>query len=170
MRRFGILLAALACTIPAANAHAAAQSSSEIRTNVPSSPATQKKKGQLRIPSLRVTATMYAGVTDAQFNIGVGVWPGSPAPGAIGNVVIGGHRTAAKRPFVNIDKLKKGDAILLTRDGTTFRYQVTKKFVVTKNEMWITQPTTTATLTLFTCHPVGKTSHRYVIRASYIPQ
>ena len=170
MRRLSIFLIALACTIPATAAHASAQSTSEIRTSIHAAPATQKKLGQLRIPSLRVTATMYEGVTDAQFNIGLGVWPGAPKPGTAGNIVIGGHRTAAKRPFANIDKLKSGDSILLTRNGKTFRYQVSEKIVVTKTAVWITKPTPTATLTLFSCHPKGKTSHRYVIRASYIPQ
>ena len=170
MRRFGIFLIALACTIPATAAHASMQSTSELRTNIHATPATQKKLGLLRIPSLRVTATIYEGVTDAQFDIGVGEWPGGPKPGTIGNIVIGGHRTAAKRPFANIDKLKAGDSILLTRNGKTFQYRVSEKIVVTKTAVWITKPTPTATLTLFTCHPKGKTSHRYVIRASYIPQ
>jgi sortase A len=168
MRRLGIFLAALACTIPATAAHASAQSTSVERNENLYSSVAQKKLGQLRIPSLGVSSTIYQGVTDAQFDIGVGEWPGGPQPGMNGNIVIGGHRTAAKRPFAKIDKLKKGDAIFLTRGGKTFRYQVTKTFIVTKNDVWITKPTATATLTLFTCHPVGKTSHRYIIRASYV--
>lgn len=170
MRRLGIFLAALACAIPATNAHASAQSTSTMRDENHSVSATQKQLGQLRIPALGVTSTIFQGVTNAQFDIGVGEWPGSPQPGTNGNIVIGGHRTSAKRPFAKIDKLKKGDAILLTRNGKTFRYRVTKTFIVTKNDIWITRPTATATLTLFTCHPVGKTSHRYIIRASYVPR
>jgi sortase A len=170
MRRIGIFLVAVACTFPATAAQATVHSASHGNAERPKSPQVQKKLGQLRIPSLRVTTTIYQGVTDAQFNIGVGEWPGGPQPGTVGNIVIGGHRTSAQRPFAKIDKLKKGDVILLTRNGTTFRYEVTKKFVVTKHETWITQQTTAATLTLFTCHPVGKTSHRYVIRASFVPQ
>lgn len=170
MRRIGIFLVALACTFPATAAHASMHSTSTGRTDHHISPEVQKQLGQLRIPSLRVTATIYQGVTDAQFNIGVGEWPGGPQPGTVGNIVIGGHRTSAQRPFAKIDKLKKGDVILLTRNGTTFRYEVSKKFVVTRHETWITRPTPTATLTLFTCHPAGKTSHRYVIRASFVPQ
>ena len=169
MRRLGIFLLALACTIPATTAHASAHSTPEIRTSINATPVTQKKLGQLLIPSLRVNTTIYEGVTEAQFNIGVGEWPGGPTPGAIGNIVIGGHRTSAKRPFANIDKLRAGDIIVLTNNGKTFRYAVTKTIIVTKTAVWITKPTTTATLTLFTCHPKGKTSHRYVIRASFIP-
>ena len=168
MRRIGIFLTALAFAIPATTVHASPHSNSEIPVRISASPAAQKKLGQLRIPSLRVTATIYEGVTDAQFDIGVGEWPGGPKPGAVGNIVIGGHRTAAKRPFANIDKLMSGDIIVLARDGKTFRYAVTKTIIVTKTAVWITQPTQTAMLTLFTCHPKGKTSHRYVIRASFI--
>lgn len=168
MRRVGIFLTALACAIPATAAHATSHTSATSRPVVHARPVIQKKLGQLRIPSLRVKATVYEGVTDAQFDIGVGEWPGSPAPGIAGNIVIGGHRTAAQRPFANIDKLKYGDVILLTRNGKTFRYKVSKSMVVTNTAVWITRPTPTATLTLFTCHPKGKTSHRYVIRASFV--
>lgn len=169
MRRYGIFLLALVCIIPATTAHASTQSTSEIHANTHAVPAAQKMLGQLIIPSLRVSATIYEGVTDTQFNIGVGEWPGGPKPGTIGNIVIGGHRTAAKRPFANIDKLKTGDIILLTRSGKTFRYAVSKTFIVSKSAVWITKPTLTATLTLFTCHPKGQISQRYVIRASFIP-
>lgn len=73
--------------------------------------------GQLLIPRLKVKATIYKGVTDTQFDRGVGFWPGTALPGEEGNLVIGGHRTAAKRPFYNIQKLKRGDIITVSRPG-----------------------------------------------------
>ena len=128
---------------------------------------TSKQMGLLYIPALRITTPIFEGVTNAQFDAGVGQWPGSPKPGANGNIVIGGHRTSAMRPFANIDKLKNGDEMFIYRNGKKFRYVVSKSMIVTRTAVWIINPTSTPTLTLFSCHPKGKTSHRYVIRATF---
>jgi sortase A len=167
MRRIGIVIALLACAIPATSAHAS--NNSPTSTSVKNSSTAQKALGRLQIPSLRVNETIYEGVTDAQFHLGVGQMPGGPAWGAKGNIVIGGHRTSAHRPFANLDRLKNGDEINVIRNGRKFRYVVSKSFVVTKYALWILKPTKDATLTLFSCHPKGKTSHRYVIRATFVP-
>lgn len=124
--------------------------------------------GQLTIPKLKVKATIYKGVTDYQFDRGVGFWPGTALPGNTGNVVIGGHRTAAQRPFYNIEKLRVGDIISVSRPGRSFTYTVSKVLIVRPTDVWIIQPTSTATLTLFTCHPRGHTSKRYVVRATLV--
>jgi len=166
MRRLGLFFSLLACAIPATSAHASNNSRSS--TNIHNSSSAQKTMGRLQIPSLRVNETIYEGVTDAQFDRGVGQLRGVPALGTKGNIVIGGHRTSAKRPFLNIDRLKNGDQIIVHRNGKKFRYVVSKTFVVTKHAMWILKPTTNSTLTLFSCHPKGKTSHRYVIRATFV--
>ena len=166
MRRLGLFIAVLACAIPATSAHASNQSLSSATNN--KAPSAQNTLGRLQIPALRVNETIYEGVTDAQFDLGVGQLRGVPALGTKGNIVIGGHRTSAKRPFLNIDRLKNGDEIIVHRNGRKFRYVISKTFVVTKHALWILKPTTNSTLTLFSCHPKGKTSHRYVVRATYI--
>jgi sortase A len=166
MRRLGLFIALIACAIPATTVHASNNSRSS--GNSHSSPSAKKSMGRLQIPALRVNVKIYEGVTDAQFNLGVGQLQGVPAPGTVGNIVIGGHRTSAKRPFVNIDRLKDGDRINVFRNGRKFQYVVTKTFVVTKHALWILKPTPNSTLTLFSCHPKGRTSHRYVIRATFV--
>ena len=166
MRLLGLFIALFACVIPATSAHASHQSLSP--AIVKNAPSAQKSVGRLQIPSLRIAETIYVGVTDAQFNIGVGQLPGSPELGTKGNVVIGGHRTSSKRPFANIDRMKKGDEVIVFRNGKRFRYIVSKTFIVTKHDLWILKPTPTSTLTLFSCHPKGKTSHRYVVRATFV--
>lgn len=124
--------------------------------------------GQLTIPRLKVKTTIYKGITDTQFNRGVGYWPGTALPGARGNLVVGGHRTAAHRPFYNIEQMKIGDLITVSRPGKSFTYKVSKVFVVRPSDVWIVKPTPKATLTLFTCHPRGSTSKRYVVRATLV--
>ncbi|MEN9553023.1 MAG: hypothetical protein RLY24_618 [Actinomycetota bacterium] len=124
--------------------------------------------GHITIPRLKVKATIYKGVTDTQFDRGVGFWPGTALPGTRGNVVLGGHRTAALRPFYNIEKMKPGDLITVSRPGKSFTYKVSKVLVVRPTAVWIVEPTATPMLTLFTCHPRGSTSMRYVVRATLV--
>jgi sortase A len=166
MRRLGVFIALLASAVPTTSAHAVTQSHTSAHVHAASR--VQKSVGRLQIPSLRISETIYEGITDAQFNIGVGQMPGSPELGTTGNIVIGGHRTSAKHPFANIDRMKKGDEIIVFRNGKKFRYLVSKTFIVTKHALWILKPTPASTLTLFSCHPKGKTSHRYVIRATFV--
>ena len=169
MRRVGISLASVMCAVTMVSGPVSATALIHPPVAVVSA---QKMApvGTLSIPRLKVKSTIYMGVTDEQFNVGVGEWPGSPQPGKLGNIVIGGHRTSAHRPFANIHQLKTGDAIYLKKNGKTFRYVVSQSMIVSKTAMWITKPTPTSTLTLFSCHPVGKTSHRYVIRATFSPE
>ena len=131
----------------------------------PAKPAPFVPVGRLTISRLKVDVTIYKGVTDRQFDRGVGYWPGSALPGDLGNVVIGGHRTSAHRPFYDIQRLKAGDIIVVARPQRTVRYRVTKKYVVKPTDLWVIKPTATPSLTLFTCHPRGSVSKRYVVRA-----
>ena len=124
--------------------------------------------GRLSIARLKVDVTIYKGVTEREFDRGVGYWPGSALPGDSGNMVIGGHRTSAHRPFYDIQKLKVGDVIVVTRPQHTVRYRVTRKYIVKPTDLWIIKPTSTPSLTLFTCHPRGSVSKRYAVRATLV--
>jgi sortase A len=135
---------------------------------VAASPKQKKSVGTITIPRLKLKSRIYIGITDREFNLGVGQWPGTPKFGKKGNIVLGGHRTSAFRPFEEIQLLRSGDLIALTTGKKTFRYRVTGRSIVKPTAVWITSPTRTPTLTLFSCHPKGKTTHRYVVRAVLI--
>lgn len=124
--------------------------------------------GRLSIEKLKVDVTIYKGVTEREFDRGVGYWPGSALPGDMGNMVIGGHRTSAHRPFYDIQKLRVGDIIVVARPQHTVRYRVTRKYIVKPTDLWIIKPTSTPSLTLFTCHPRGSVSKRYAVRATLV--
>lgn len=124
--------------------------------------------GHIVIPKIKVKSPIFTGVTMDVFERGVGQWPGTPKAGRAGNIVLGGHRTSASRPFGDIDKLRTGDIIELHSKGRVHKYAVTRSLIVKPTAIWITNPTRGATLTLFACHPKGQISHRYVIRASLI--
>ena len=126
---------------------------------------TYRRVGTLSISKLKITSPIYIGITDDVFDRGIGQWPGSAKPGTRGNLVLGGHRTSAPRQFGDIDRLRSGDTISISVGTRTHKYVVTGHSIVKPTSVWITEPTSSATLTLFSCHPKGKTTSRYVVRA-----
>ena len=123
--------------------------------------------GTMEIPALMTSSPIYEGITDPTFDRGVGWWPGTARPGEPGNVVLGGHRTSAPRPFRYLEKLAPGDEIVFTVDSGVFVYRVTRTEVVTPDAMWIVDQTPAATATLFACHPPGSTKERIVVFAEF---
>ncbi len=124
--------------------------------------------GELVIPALLLTQTMYRGVTLPTLDKGVGYWPGTALPGHVGNVVLGGHRTSKQKPFRNIDLLVPGDEIYLTTDEGTFVYAVTGTQIIEPTDTWIINQSEAATLTLFACHPPHSTKQRIAVYADYL--
>ena len=84
-------------------------------------------------------------------------------PGEVGNVVIPGHRTVGPHPFLDIDKLQKGDEIVLVGDDQSFTYVVTGTAIVSADDTWIGAPTSDPTVTIYACHPKGSDAQRYVV-------
>ena len=124
--------------------------------------------GELVIPALLLTQTIYRGVTLPTLDKGVGYWPGTAMPGHVGNVVLGGHRVSKQKPFRNIDLLVPGDEIYLTTDEGTFVYAVTGTQIIEPTDTWIINQSESATLTLFACHPPHSTKQRIAVYADYL--
>ena len=124
--------------------------------------------GELVIPALLLTQTMYRGVTLPTLDKGVGYWPGTAMPGRVGNVVLGGHRVSKQKPFRNIDLLVPGDEIYLTTNEGTFVYAVTGTQIIEPTDTWIINQSESATLTLFACHTPHSTKQRIAVYADYL--
>ena len=125
--------------------------------------------GSIAIPKIGVDMTMYEGVRMSTLEYGPGHWPGTATPGQAGNVVVGGHRTSKHKVFRNVDQLDPGDEILFTNpDGSVHTYAVSSVEIVQPTDVWIINPTETATATLFACHPPGSTAQRIVVFADLV--
>lgn len=129
-------------------------------------PATQI--GRIVIPKINLDHPVFEGVDETVIHWGPGHWPGSAMPGKVGNTVFAGHRVTHTRPFYDIDLLNPGDDIIVhTADGT-FTYKVTGHQIVTPKDTWIVNPTPTATITIFACHPKHSAAQRYVVRGDLV--
>ena len=121
--------------------------------------------GSIVIPKIDVDMPMYEGIRMTTLDYGPGHWPGSALPGQVGNVVVAGHRTSKHRVFRNVDQLVAGDEIIFNDDNGEHVYLVSKVEIVGPDALWIVDPTPTATVTLFACHPPGSTAQRIVVFA-----
>ena len=165
-----IACAALLAPVPAHAATAHATSAPAVRApSAVAKPIKLVKVGTLRIPRLRLTQPIYKGITMYVFDRGMGQWPGTAAPGKVGNMVIGGHRTGGSMPLYYIDKLKRGDKIFVTAKGKTHKYKVTGARIVSPKAVWITKQSRAKTLTLFACHPLHSIAKRWIVSAVLVP-
>jgi sortase A len=124
--------------------------------------------GMIVIPKINLVHPIFEGIEEPVIHWGPGHWPGSAVPGQNGNAVFAGHRVTHTRPFLDIDLLAPGDQIIFHLATGTYVYEVTEHILVGPNDLWITNPTPTPTVTLFACHPKHSAKQRYVVKAKLI--
>jgi sortase A len=95
--------------------------------------------------------------------------------GAQRNVYLAGHRmgyrgTWSRMIFYNLDKLQRGDKILLKdRAGKSYRYRVSEVFIVDPADSWVMgQVRGRDMLTLQTCTPYPTFEKRLIVRADRV--
>jgi sortase A len=120
---------------------------------------------RLSIPRLDATLYVVEGDDTRDLKRGPGHLIGTAMPGQDGNCVIAGHRDTHFRVLKNI---QKGDEILLTRNGETWRYRVDGLSVVSPDNLAPLQPSHTPVLNLITCYPfqyLGSAPKRFIVHA-----
>jgi sortase A len=124
--------------------------------------------GTLEIPKIGEVTPIYEGITLTVIDHGPGHWPGSALPGQIGNTVFPGHRVTHTHPFLNLDLLSPGDQIVFHMPGWDYVYKVTGTQIVYPTDLWVTNPTSTATVTLIACHPKHSAAQRIVVKGKLV--
>ncbi len=135
----------------------------------------------IRIPRIGMTGeagpnggrVVIEGVDRGDLQKGPGHYPGTALPGAVGNVVVSGHRTTYGAPFSRVDELRVGDAVVMETRDMWFTYRVTGLKVVPPTAIEVTYPVpgqrgarpTQRLLTLTTCNPRYSARERLVVHA-----
>lgn len=118
------------------------------------------------------TRAVVEGVDPAHLEAGPGHYPGTAQPGAVGNFAVAGHRVGEGSPFLDLDAVRPGDAVVVETASAWHVYRVTTTTVVAPTETWVVAPTpggppdgpaTGAFLTLTTCHPEFSDRQRLVV-------
>ena len=148
----------------------------------------------LHIPRLAggdgFSRVVVEGVSQVQLAQGPGHYIGTAMPGEQGNASFAGHRVGRGSPFLDLDKLRPGDPIVVETSDAWFTYRVlgdpaTGDFttdpsgipgqeIVLPTQVSVISPTpggpadgpaTGAYLTLTTCHPKFSAHQRLIIHA-----
>jgi sortase A len=97
------------------------------------------------------------------------------SPTAQRNVFLAGHRmgyrgTWSRMIFYNLDKLKRGDEVVLKdRAGNSYRYRVSEVLITDPTDVWVMgQVRGRDMLTLQTCTPIPTFQKRLIVRADLI--
>lgn len=127
---------------------------------------------ELFIPRIDVSLVVVEGVRQGDLEKGPGRYPGSAPFGARGTTAIAGHRTGWGDPFIDLDKLRAGDDVIVRTSIRMFTYRVTRSHVTTPAQTWVLEgdPTSTAIrrLTLTTCTPKYSAAKRLIVWADLI--
>jgi sortase A len=118
---------------------------------------------RLTVPSIDLSAVIVEGTDPLSLLIGPGHLTGTALPGEAGNAVVSAHRDTF---FRNIVYLKRGDQILVERDGHKFTYAVEGFRIVKPADLSVIAPTRDNRLTLITCDPayyLGAAPQRLVV-------
>jgi len=137
--------------------------------------------------------TIVEGTDDASLERGPGHYPGTALPAATGNFAVAGHRVGKGEPFLNLDRLKPGDTVIIETKSTWYVYRVKGargnigstapdgipgQEIVSPGDGDVIRPVPnspgkTATeklMTMTTCHPKFTATQRMVVHALLDPK
>jgi sortase A len=120
---------------------------------------------RLQIPSIGVNSFVFQDYGEDWMKLGVVQIAGPAAPGEPGNLVLAAHDDIYGEVFRDLDRLQPGDEISLLGDSESYVYRVRESLIVDPDDVWVTLPTSTPTLTLVSCYPYLINTHRIVVFA-----
>jgi sortase A len=121
--------------------------------------------GRMKIDRMDLDIVMVQGTDDSTLRRGPGHYPGTKLPGEHSTAGIAGHRTTYLAPFRNINKLQRGDEIVLEMPYGDLTYAVQRHAIVPPSRTQIVRPVGYDRIVLTACHPLYSASKRYVIFA-----
>ena len=125
------------------------------------------KVAMLMIPSLGKKYSVYWGTDEDSLKKGVGMFVSdtTTTPSGNGHTVLSGHRDTV---FTELGELKEGNTLVVKYDDEYYTYEITKTWIVDKDDRSVIVKKDKSTLTLTTCYPfqyIGDAPERYIIQA-----
>ena len=118
---------------------------------------------RIQIPAIEVDAPIVQGDGWEQLKKGVAQHIGTPNPGSQGNVVLSAHNDVFGRIFMNLDKLKEGDSIIIYTNLRAYTYLVRQTQIVEPTQVDVMAPTQEPVITLISCYPYMIDNQRIVV-------
>lgn len=103
--------------------------------------------------------------------LGIGHYPRTGMPGALGNFAISAHRTTYGKPFNRIAEIKAGDYLIVQTEQAWYVYRATGHDIVLPTQVEVIAPVPNDPgaepddhyITLTSCHPMYSAAERYVV-------
>jgi len=121
--------------------------------------------GRISIPKLGKDLVLVKGTEPADLRKGPGLYPQTPFPGVPGTTAIAGHRTTYGAPFRRVNRLRKGDAIIVRMPYAEFTYVVERRRIVSPSELSVIKRVGYDRLVLSACHPLYSAAQRIIVFA-----
>jgi len=121
--------------------------------------------GKLEIPRIGISVMVLQGMEEEILIAGAGHVPGTPLPGAAGNVAIAAHRDTF---FRKLEGVLPGDSIQVATVRRTYEYVVDSTEIVDPEDTHVMESRARPELTLITCYPfyfVGAAPKRFIVHA-----
>ena len=119
--------------------------------------------GRISMPTLRRSFVMVQGVGTSALRKGPGHYSDTPLPGQRGTVAVAGHRTTYLAPFRAIDRLRRGQPLVLEMPYGRFTYRVETRRIVPPTATEVTRRVGYDRLVLTACHPLYSAAQRIVV-------
>jgi sortase A len=124
--------------------------------------------GRILIDKIDADYVLVDGTAAADLRKGPGIYDDVPFPGAPGTTAIAGHRTTYAAPFRHIDRLDRGDRVVVEMPYGRFTYEVEKTRIVAPTEVSVVARVNFDRLVLSACHPLYSAAKRIVVFARRI--
>jgi sortase A len=121
---------------------------------------------QIQIPVIDVDAPVVQGDGWEQLKKGVAQHTGSANPGQSGNMVLSAHNDVFGEIFRHLDKLQRGDEVIVYTATHSFTYIIIGVQIVSPTDIEVMAPTLDPTVTLISCYPYMIDKQRIVVQAS----
>lgn len=106
---------------------------------------------------------------------GIAHYAGTAMPGRIGNMFVTGHSSfywwrdgKYNQIFALLNRLSANDLVYVYHNGGMYVYKVRDSIVVKPSQTEVLNPTSTPTLSIMTCTPIGTNLKRLIVRADLI--
>jgi sortase A len=124
--------------------------------------------GRLRMPKLKRSYVVVEGTDLGTLRKGPGHFPKTPLPGEGGTVGVAGHRTTYGAPFRTVDRLERGDELIMEMPYGRFTYRVDRTQIVRPDATEVVDKRERESLVLTACHPLYSAAKRIVVFSTLV--
>jgi sortase A len=124
--------------------------------------------GRIRIERIKLNRVLVDGSDPQSLRKAPGIYDDVPFPGMPGTTAIAGHRTTYGAPFRKVDKIRRGDDVVVEMPYGTFTYEVEKTQIVKPTALEVIRRVSYDRLVLSACHPLYSAAKRIIVFARLV--